>query len=79
MHDAERVGAGRVHGRMQSETGGVDRMLAGPDDVAGNIDLHQVGGADFVEGEAERIDQKVARLVGDARGDVRIDEVVPAV
>jgi hypothetical protein len=79
MHDAERIGACRVDSRMQSEPGCVDRMLAGPDDVTCNVDFHQIRGADFVEGETERIDQKVARLVGDARGDVRVDEIVPAV
>jgi hypothetical protein len=79
MHDAERIRARRVNGRVQGETRRIDRMLAGSDDVAGNVDLYQVRGADLVEGETERIDQKVARLVRDACRDVRVDEVVPAV
>ncbi len=79
MHHAERVGTRGVHGGMQCEAGCIDRMVARPDDVSCDIDLHEIRRADFVEREAERIDQEMPRLAGHACRNMRVDQVVPAI
>ena len=60
MHHAHGVGARGMHGRVQREARHVDRMLAVADPVASQVDLHEIRRADFVEREAERVDQEVA-------------------
>ena len=48
------------------------------DDVAVDIDLHQVRGGDLVVAEAERVDQEVCLLARHARGEMAVDQLCPA-
>ena len=45
------------------------------DDISFGGDLDQIGGGDFVPQQTEGIDQKMMRLAGHARRDMRVDQV----
>ena len=59
--------------------GRVDRVGRLENDIALEVDLDQAAGGHLLEQEAIGVDQKVVVRPGHARGDVREDEIVPAV
>src|SRR6202163_4555204 len=79
MQHALRVLARGVHRAVDREAGRIDEVRRRFDDVAVEIDLDQIRGADLGEQQPVRIDQEVVVGAGDARRDVGEDEVVPAV
>ncbi len=56
----------------------VDGIRRVADDLAVEIDLDEVGRGDLLEGEPERVDEKMMLRPGHAGGDVVVDELVPA-
>jgi len=79
MHRARGVRARGVHGGMQRKACRVHRMRALSDHVAVDVDLDEIRRGDFIERETERVDQKAPRLARHARGNVRVDDIIPAV
>ena len=81
MHHAEQILARHVHRRMDGEAGGIDAAggrVALLHHVAVHVDLHQVGRAHLVEQHAVLVDQEMVVGPGQARADMRVDEVGPA-
>jgi hypothetical protein len=79
VQHALRVLACGVHRAVDREAGRIDEVRRRFDDVAVEIDLDQIRGADLGEQQPVRIDQKVMVGPGDTRRDVGEDQVVPAV
>jgi hypothetical protein len=77
VHDAQGVGARRMHRAMDRKAGHVDPARGIAQDASLQVDLDQAGGADFIEALAEGIDQVVARLARHRGRDMGIDDVVP--
>ena len=64
---------------MDGEAGRVDAVFALAELVAMKIDLHQARRRDFLEHQSVRVDQKVMVGTRDARRNVGVDQVVPAI
>src|SRR4051794_15384903 len=79
MEHATGIFAHFVNGRVNGEAGGVDAVIALAELVAVEINLHEARSGDFVEHQAIRIDQEMMLRSRHARGDVRINQIVPAV
>ena len=65
--------------RMDGEAGRVDAVVALGELVAVEIDLDQAGGGDLVEHQPVGIDQEMMFRSRHARGDVGIDQIIPAI
>src|SRR6267143_2656100 len=63
---------------MDDEAGLVRLVRLRRDRVALDVDLHQVRCGDLVEAQPVGVDQEVMVAPGDARADVRVDELGPA-
>ena len=68
-----------VDRRMDGEAGRVDAVVALGELVAVEIDLDQARGRDLVEHQAVGIDQEMMFRSRHARGDVGVDQIVPAI
>src|SRR5438132_13246197 len=79
MHDAERVFARGMYGAVNRKAGGIDEVRRIHHLVAVWIDLHQTRRRDFVEHHAVGIEQKVMLSSWHARGNMREDQIVPAI
>jgi hypothetical protein len=79
MKHAAGVLAHLVDRRMDGKAGRVDAVFAFAELVAVEIDLHQARRGDFLEHQAVRVDQEVMVGAGDARRDVGVDQIVPAI
>ena len=67
-----------VDGAVDDEAGRVEAVLAGFDEVAFEVDLHQVGGGDLVVAQTVGVDQKMVIRSRHPQGDVAIDQLAPA-
>ena len=79
-----RIGARRMHSRVQRKARDVHRrpccsVRPIANELAGTIDLDQVGRGDLVEGQAESVDEEVIRLARNGGRQVGVDQVIPAV
>ena len=64
MHHAMCSRDARVYRSVHSEAGRVDWPVGVADDIAGEVDFDQIGGAHLTVVQAERIDQKVRSSPG---------------
>src|SRR6185436_15306993 len=76
--DALRVGPRHVDGAVNDESGFVGGMAPLVYGVTFNVNLDEAGSSDFIKPQAIRVDQEVMLRSGDARADVRVDELGPA-
>ena len=79
MKHAAGVLAHFVDRRMDGEAGRVDAVVALGELVAVEIDLDQARGGDLVEHQAVGIDQEMMLRSRHPRGDVGVDQIVPAI
>ena len=77
VDDAERVRHGGVDRAVDHEAGRIDRVVGVPDDLAVEVDLHQIRGGDFAVVQAERVDQEVMLRTRHAHRDVVEDHLGP--
>lgn len=78
MHDAMRIVARRMHGSVDTEADGIYFDVGIAVYLSVNIDLDQTRRRDFVETQAEGIDQESTILIRNARRDMCVDQVAPA-
>src|SRR6056297_2130864 len=79
MHYAGGILTNRMDGAVNGETGRVDVELVRVDLVPFLVDAYQAGGRDFLEHHAVRIDQEMVLVTGNPQGNMREDQIVPAV
>jgi hypothetical protein len=80
MHDADQIVPRHVHCAVDHEAGRVDAEIGAiVNDIAIAIDLDQARGRNLVKQQAVRIDQELILVTRQARGDVGMDQVRPAV
>ena len=76
--DAARVRARSVDRAVDDEAGLVRLVALRLYRVAIEVDLHEVGCSDLVEAQAVRVDEEMVVAAGNARADVRVDQLRPA-
>ena len=79
MEHAAGVLAHLVDRRMDGEAGRVDAVIALGELVAVEVDLDQAGRRDLVEHQSVGVDQEVMVRSRHPRGDVGVDQIVPAI
>src|SRR5258707_15655820 len=78
MDDATYLRPRRMNRAVDGEARRVDGIGRVADDPAVEVDLDEIGRGDLLEGDAERVDEKMVLGPGHAGRDVVVDELVPA-
>src|ERR1700685_3461261 len=79
MQDAAHLRSSGMDGAMDGKSGAVDWKFGISDNVALKIDLNQIRGGNFLECQAIRVQEEMLFGPGDPRGDVIVNQLVPAV
>jgi signal transduction histidine kinase len=78
VEDAGDVAARRVDGAVDHEAGRVHRIRARLELLAARVDLHEARRGDLVEQHSVGVDEEAVSFAGEAHGDVREHQIVPA-